>query len=508
MRASIIVLGLVLGGCAATRYHYDPPAQAIPAAWKNAHLADLLGRIQPERPVVAPTEVPPQLSQVPAAAPWWAVFNDTTLTRLETQANTLNFSTRAAVARVEQARAQLRIADAQRSPVIAIAPSTYYSQLSALRPRQASAIPAVAVQQQQFYVPVNVNYEVDLWGRLRRNKQAADANLQATEDDEQAVRLTIAADAANTYFSLRGLDAELLVLDSARQARRYNVQLTSARFKAGVDNEIGVRRAETELANVEASAVELRRQRAGLVASLSTLTGRPASSFVLPSVQPDSVGPVIPLPDRQPVPATPPGPLLPPPPAIPANVPAQLLARRPDLRRAERLSAAADLRAKSARLARLPTIQLNGYLGPQTTNIGDLPKLASAYTYYVGGGVNIPIFDGGRLRGNQQLAEAQTSEVVANSRNLTLTAYEEVETALADVASSRAQLAAQQRALRAARLAGRLTLERYRRGLTDYFAVVDADRQTLDAARLVVQTQTTQLRAAVQLVRTLGGGWQ
>jgi multidrug efflux system outer membrane protein len=211
---------------------------------------------------------------------------------------------------------------------------------------------------------------------------------------------------------------------------------------------------------------------------------------------------------QQPIPAAPPGPLLPAPPTIPANVPAQLLARRPDLRRAERLSAAADLRAKSARLARLPTLQLNGYLGPQTTNVGDLPKLASAYTYYVGGGFNIPIFDGGRLRGNQQLAEAQTAEVVANSRNLTLTAYEEVETALADVASSRAQLAAQQRALRAARLAGRLTLERYRSGLTDYFAVVDADRQTLDAARLVVQTQTTQLRAAVQLIRTLGGGWQ
>jgi multidrug efflux system outer membrane protein len=466
-----------------------------------------LGRIQPERPVVAPTEAPPQLSQVPAAGPWWAVFNDTTLTRLETQANALNFSTRAAVARVEQARAQLRIASAQRAPVVAIAPSTYYSQLSALRPRQASAIPAVAVQQQQFYVPVNVNYEVDLWGRLRRNAQAADANLQATEDDEQAVRLTVAADAANAYFSLRGLDAELLVLDSARQARRYNVQLTNARFTAGVDNEIGVRRAETELANVEASAVELRRQRAGLVASLSTLTGRPASSFVLPSVQPDSVGPINPLPTKQ-VPATPPGPLLPAPPVIPANVPAQLLARRPDLRRAERLSAAADLRAKAARLARLPTLQLNGYLGPQTTNVGDLPKLASAYTYYVGGGFNIPIFDGGRLRGNQQLAEAQTNEVVATFRNLTLTAYEEVETALADVASSQAQLAAQQRALRAARLAGRLTLERYRRGLTDYFAVVDADRQTLDAARLVVQTQTTQLRAAVQLVRTLGGGWQ
>ncbi len=153
-------------------------------------------------------------------------------------------------------------------------------------------------------------------------------------------------------------------------------------------------------------------------------------------------------------------------------------------------------------------MQLNGFIGPQTNQIGDLPKISQGYTYYIGGGINIPIFDGGRLRGNQQLAEAQTREVSATYQGLALTAYEEVETALADVASSQAQLSAQQRALRAARLAGRLTLERYRRGLTDYFAVVDADRQTLDAARLVVQTQTTQLRAAVQLVRTLGGGWQ
>ncbi|MGI4733988.1 MAG: efflux transporter outer membrane subunit [Janthinobacterium lividum] len=506
MRIPLILVGLALGGCAATHHQYDPPAQPVPTAWKNAHPADSLGRIQPEVAVAAPNAVP-QLGQLPAVAPWWAVFNDTTLTRLENQANVLNFTTRAAVTRVEQARAQLRIADAQRSPIVAAAPSVYHSVLSANRPVQSSIIQPVSVPQTQFYVPLNVSYEVDLWGRLRRGAQAATANLLANEADEQAVRLTVAADAANSYYSLRGLDAELLVLDSARQARRYNVQLTNARFKAGVDNEIGFRRAETELANVEASAVELRRQRAGLVASLSTLTGRPASSFTVPSVLPDSVSASSALPDQR-VPSASAAPLLPTPPRIPATLPAQLLTRRPDLRRAERLTAAADLRADAARLARLPTIQLNGFVGPQSARIGDLPNVTSSYTYYVGGGLNIPIFDGGRLRGNQQLAEAQTREVSATYQGLTLTAYEEVETALADVAFSQAQLVAQQRALRAARLAGRLTLERYRRGLIDYFAVVDADRQTLDAARLVVQTQTTQLRAAVQLVRTLGGGWQ
>ncbi len=505
----IVFIGL-LSGCAAMHYRYNPPAVPVPTAFKNTGPVDTLGRGRPEvpAPVTADT-TRRELAQVPALPAWWALFNDTTLTRLENLVATQNFTTRAALARIDQARAQLRIADAQRSPVIALAPSSYQSQLSALRPVQSAAIPATAVGQTQFYVPLNVSYEVDLWGRLRRGAQAATATEQASEADAQAVRLGASADAANTYYSLRGLDAELLVLDSARQARRYNVALTQARFQAGVDNEIGYRRAQTELATVEASAIELRRQRAGLVASLATLTGRPASSFTLPSLAPDSVSYQSALPQNGRSPAASAGPaLLPPLPAVPASLPAGLLARRPDLRRAERQLAAANLRADAAHLARLPTLLLNGYVGPQTTSLGDLPKVGNAYTYYVGGGLNIPIFDGGRLRGAQQLAQAQGRESEALYQSTALTAFEEVETALADVQAGAAQLAAQQRALRAARLAGRLTLERYRQGLSDYFAVVDADRQTLDAARLVVQTQATQLRAAVQLVRALGGGWE
>jgi multidrug efflux system outer membrane protein len=513
MRVSLVLLGLLMGGCAVTHYRYDQPAVPVPAAWKNTAPVDSLGRGRPEVPAVATVDTAAnrQLAQVPSLPAWWTVFNDSSFTRLETQASALNFTTRAALARIEQARAQLRIAEAQRSPVIALAPSTYHSQLSALRPVQSSVIPAIAVPQTQFYVPLNVNYEVDLWGRLKRGAQAARATEQASEADEQAIRLSVSGDVGNAYFSLRGLDAELLVLDSARQARRYNVQLTNARFVAGVDNEIGVRRAQTELANVEASAIELRRQRAGLVASLATLTGRPASSFALASLAPDSVSYHSALPlnrnDAAPVSSTIPA-LLPPLPLIPVNVPASLLARRPDLRRQERLLAAADLRASQARLNRLPTLLLNGFVGPQTNRLGDLPKVSDGLTYYVGGGLNIPLFDGGRLRGAEQLARAQGQEQIALYQSTALTAYEEVETALADVRASEAQLAAQQRALTAARLAGRLTLERYRRGLIDYFAVVDADRQTLDAARLVVQTQSAQLRAAVQLVRALGGGWQ
>jgi multidrug efflux system outer membrane protein len=193
---------------------------------------------------------------------------------------------------------------------------------------------------------------------------------------------------------------------------------------------------------------------------------------------------------------------------VPLALPAALLARRPDLRRAERQLAAANARADAAHLARRPTVQLNGYIGPQSATLARLPQITNGYTYYLGGGLAIPIFNGGRLRGNEQLAQAQYRELEAQYRGTALTAFQDVETALANVRLSTAQLAAQQRALRAARQAGRLTEVRYRSGLTNYFEVVDADRQTLDAARLVAQTQAAQLRYHVLLVRALGGTWQ
>ncbi|AMJ66247.1 hypothetical protein AXW84_12975 [Hymenobacter sp. PAMC 26628] len=502
---------MLLSGCAASHYRYEPPAVAVPAAFKNAEPVDLRGRARAEVPAPLRADAGRELPQVPRLPAWWAVFNDSSLTRLEGQVSALNFATRAAVARIDQARAQLRVANAQRVPVVALAPSLYTTQLSALRPVQSSVIPAVAVQQNQFYVPLNVSYEVDLWGRLKRGAQAALATEQASEADEQTVRLSTSADAATYYFNIRGLDAELLVLDSARQAYRYNVQLTNARFRAGVDNEIGVRYAQAQLATVEGSAVELRRQRAGLVALLATLTGRPASSFALLSLTPDSVS-YRGLPPRR---GSRPGaaqsglpPLLVPLPSIPATLPASLLLRRPDVRYQERLLAAAGLRADQARLNRLPTLLLNGFIGPQSARLAELPKVGNGLTYYVGGGFNVPLFDGGRLRGAEQLARAQGRELAAAYQGTALTAYEEVETALANVRAGQAQLAAQQRALAAARLAGSLTLERYLSGLSDYFAVVVADNQTLTTARLVAQTQTTQLQAAVALVRALGGSWQ
>ena len=466
---------------------YAPPSLPTPAAWKN--VADTLTAASPPAAVASstlPGTAPPTVDNPPAPASWWTLFNDPGLNALEQQATAQNFRLQAALARVESARANVRVASSYRSPLVTVDPQVYRSRLSALRPLPFPvAASSAGVVQTQYYIPVNASYEFDVWGRIRGSIRAADADAQVQEANRRTVLLSLAADAATYYFSIRGLDAQLQVLDTARLDRRRSLALTRARYQAGVDNEIAVHRAETELANVDASVAETRRQRQGLEASLATVVGVPASGF---AVAPQA------------------GPLVAP--RVPASLPAALLARRPDLQQAERRLAAASARVDVAKLTRLPTVRLNGYLGPQSARIGDLPRVADNYTYYVGGGVSIPVLNGGRNRANEQVARSEAEALVAEYRQAALVAFQEAETGQADVRQYQAQVAARQRAYRAARLASALTKERYRAGLTSYFEVVDADRQTLDAATLLTQAQSNLLGASVALVRALGGGWE
>ncbi|WP_460504346.1 TolC family protein, partial [Hymenobacter agri] len=188
----------------------------------------------------------------------------------------------AAVARVESARANVRVANSYRAPLVTVDPQVYRSRLSALRPLPFPvASNNLGVVQTQYYIPINASYEFDVWGRIRSSIRAADADAQEPEANRRTVLLSLTADAATYYFNIRGLDAQLLVLDTARLDRQRSLELTRARYQAGVDNEIALHRAETELANVDASVVETRRQRLGLEASLATVLGVPASGFAV-----------------------------------------------------------------------------------------------------------------------------------------------------------------------------------------------------------------------------------
>jgi multidrug efflux system outer membrane protein len=481
LRLSPFLLIALLASCVRPP-SYAPPSLPTPVAWKNT--ADSLTVATP--PAAVASSPPPTVDNPPAPGSWWTLFNDTGLNTLEQRATAGNFSLQAALARVESARANVRVANSYRSPLVTVDPQVYRSRLSGLRPLPFPvATNNLGVVQTQYYIPINASYEFDVWGRIRSSIRAAEADAQVQEANRRTVLLSLTADAANYYFNIRGLDAQLLVLDTARLDRQRSLDLTRARYQAGVDNEIAVHRAETELANVDASVIETRRQRLGLEASLATVLGQPASGF---AVAPQT------------------GPLAAP--VVPASLPAALLARRPDLQQAERRLAAASARVDVAKLTRLPTVRLNGFLGPQSAKIGDLARVADNYTYYVGGGVSIPVFNGGRNRANEQVARSESEALVADYRQAALVAFQEVETSQADVRQYQAQAAARQRAYRAARLASALTKERYRAGLTTYFEVVDADRQTLDAATLLTQAQSNLLGASVALVRALGGGWE
>ena len=481
LRLSPFLLLLLLASCVRPP-SYAPPSLPTPAAWKNA--ADSLTAATP--PAAVASSTPPVVDNPPAPASWWTLFNDPGLNTLEQQATAQNFSLQAALARVEAARANVRVASSYRSPLVTVDPQVYRSRLSGLRPLPFPvANSGQGVVQTQYYIPINASYEFDVWGRIRSSIRAAEADAQVQEANRRTVLLSLTADAATYYFTIRGLDAQLLVLDTARLDRQRSLALTRARYQAGVDNEIAVHRAETELANVDASVIETRRQRLGLEASLATVLGVPASGFAVPA----QAGPLAA-------------------PVVPVSLPAALLARRPDLQQAERRLAAASARVDVAKLTRLPTVRLNGYLGPQSAKIGDLARVADNYTYYVGGGVSIPVFNGGRNRANEQVARSEAEALVADYRQAALVAFQEVETSQADVRQYQAQVAARQRAYRAARLASALTKERYRAGLTTYFEVVDADRQTLDAATVLTQAQSNLLGASIALVRALGGGWE
>ena len=481
LRLSPFLLIALLASCVRPP-SYAPPSLPTPAAWKNT--PDSLTAATP--PAAVTSSTPPTVDNPPAPGSWWMLFNDAALNTLEQQATAQNFSLQAAFSRLEAARANVRVASSYRSPLLSVDPQVYRARLSALRPLPFPvAASSAGVVQMQYYIPINASYEFDVWGRIRSSIRAAEADVQVQDANRRTVQLSLTADAATYYFSIRGLDAQLLVLDTARLDRQRSLGLARARYQAGVDNEIAVHRAETELANVDASVIETRRQRLGLEASLATVLGVPASGFAVAA----QAGPLTA-------------------PVVPASLPAALLARRPDLQQAERRLAAASARVDVATLTRLPTVRLNGYLGPQSAKFGDLARVADNYTYYVGGGVSIPVFNGGRNRANEQVARSESEALVADYRQAALVAFQEAETSQADVRQYQAQVAARARAYRAARLASALTKARYRAGLTNYFEVVDADRQTLEAATLLTQAQSNLLSASVALVRALGGGWE
>ncbi len=459
---------LLLSGCAVGP-DYKRPTSAAPAHYK----AEELGSWKEGQP----------LDQVPKGD-WWSVFGDETLDDLQRRAAAANQQLKAAVARVEQARATARVARSELLPTLNADPSWTRQRYS---PNQVPSFGGVTAN--SFNAPLDLSYEIDLWGRVRRGFEGAHAEAQASIASFHNVLITLHADVAQNFFVLRALDAEIATVARTVSLRKEQVQLVRSRFEGGIGNQLDVSRAETELATTEAEDASLARRRAELENALAILVGENPSTFRLAAITGDEGMKWNPQP-----------------PAIPAGLPGDLLERRPDVSEAERQLAAANARIGVAKAAFFPSVHLTGSGGYLSGDIDNLFNWDSR-VWSIGPSVSLPIFAGGRNLAGYKRSKSAYEEAIAQYRQRILVAFGDAENSLAGIRHLADQAGAQDRAVASARRAAELAGERYRSGIVSYLEVVDANREELQAERGRAQLTGERLTAAVQLIKALGGGW-
>ncbi|MDB6124108.1 MAG: efflux system, outer rane lipoprotein NodT family [Pedosphaera sp.] len=463
----LITASLLFSGCAVGPDYKKPQAAVMPTTYKEGTNEWKLAEPQAHLPKGA----------------WWELFGDTELNRLEQKAAAANQELKIAVASFEQARSLLDIARAGRFPRLDLSSSAVRQRDSANRPINGISN-GRADTYNNYNAALDLSYELDVWGRVRRGIEAAAATVQADAADVESVRLAIQAEVANDYFNLRTLDAETILLKSSIEVFKKSLQLTRNRRAGGIATDLDVSEAETILKTTEAQVPVIALQRARTEHALAVLTGQPASSFAEPEKPIDLA-----------------------PPTIPFGIPSELLERRPDIAAAERRMAAANAGIGVAKAAFFPTIKFNGLAGLQSVDIGTLFNWPSRI-WAVGPSIKLPIFEGGENRANLRRVQAVYDENVARYRQSVLVAFADVEDNLA----AQHLLATEQEAEAAALKSAQKTLEiannRYHAGLVTYLEVATAQNAALDRERTHVRLRGEQLVSVVALIKSLGGGWQ
>ena len=471
---ALLALAL-LGGCTVGPAYHPAAAlgtNAMPAAFQGAAGATNGAVWQPGQPS----------AHLPRGA-WWQIFGDPELNRLESLAAANNQELAAAVARFEQARALVNVARADFFPHLSADPSASRQRTSVNQPFLGKPV-GFSATYDNFTVPLDAGWEPDLWGRIRRQVEAARAQLAASADDTEAVKLSLQAELATDHFTLRAQDAEYDLLQRTVTAYQLSLQLTRNRRAGGIASDLDVSQAETQLRTAQAQLPAVDRSRTKLRHALATLCGQPATGF---AVAPADVG----------IPGVP---------SIPVALPSELLERRPDVAAAERRMAAANAAVGVAQTAFYPRLVLNGTAGLQSLDAGTLFESPSRL-WAVGPSLQWPLFTGGRLRAQLAAARASYAETVAHYRQTVLSAFEETEDQLAAQRLLASQLDAEEAALAAARHTLEIANNRYKAGLVTYLEVATAQSAALDHERTVVELRDERLATSVALIRAMGGGW-
>jgi NodT family efflux transporter outer membrane factor (OMF) lipoprotein len=413
---------------------------------------------------------------------WWKIFGDAELNTLELQVAANNQDLKAADARFREARALIRFNHASLFPTVGTAPFAGGLRESTNRPyfsTTASRGNGVG----DIQLPIDLNYEIDVWGRVRRTVSAAREEAQASAGDRQTVLLSLQAELAVDYFEARSADAQEKLLNDTVQSYEEAFRITTNRFEGGVAPKSDVDQAQTQLEAAKVQARDITLQRAQFEHAIAVLLGEPPASFTLTGA---------PLDAR--------------PPVIPPGLPSELLERRPDIASAERRVAEANDRIGIARAAFYPTISLSGSIGVESTSFANLFDPASLL-WAIGPTLSQTIFDAGRRAAVSEQANASYDETVANYRQTTLTAFQQVEDNLIALRVLQQESENQHQATLAAQSAEQIFNNRYVGGLDTYLQVVTAQTTALTNERNDIDIMRRQMDASVLLIKALGGGW-
>ncbi len=466
MRLAAIAAAALLAGCAATAPTPETPRFELPAAW----------RLEPGWREAAPDDAQPR-------GAWWQRFGDAQLDALQQQAQAASPTVAAALARLEQARAQVDVASAGLFPQVTLGARAQRLQISANRPLTNYNSANFQTVQSDYQLNFNVAYEADLWGRVRGTVDAARAGAEQSAADLENARLVLAADLAANYFNLRELDIELDVLRQSIALQRRALELAKARHELGATSGLDVAQQQALLDSTLTQVDVLRRQRDQFEHAIATLTGQPAPLFTLP-------------PETGPRSA----------PAVPLGVPADLLQRRPDIASAQRAMAAANAQIGVARAAYYPTVTIGPSFGYDSRSWATLFDAPSAL-WSIGVALTQPLFDAGRADANVAFSSAAYKLAAANYRRVVLTAMQEVQDGISGAAALDSALAQSQLAVASAQRVLQLATDRYEGGAASYSDVITAQQSLLTAQRQAAQLLGQRLLVTVQLVKALGGAW-
>jgi NodT family efflux transporter outer membrane factor (OMF) lipoprotein len=422
-----------------------PPAfkEAPPAGWKEAQPNDGALRGQ-----------------------WWKVYNDPRLDALEDQVSISNQNVLAAEAQFRAAKAAVSVARGGLFPTATAAPSGTRSRTGGL-----------------YTIPVDVAWQIDIWGSIRRGVAANSALAQASAAQLENARLLYQAELAGDYFQIQGFDASQQLLDATVKSYERNVQLTQDRFDGGVASQGDVALAQTQLETARVELADLGVGRAQFEHAVAVLTGKPPSDLSIPTAPNQA-----------------------PPPVSSIGIPSALLERRPDIAAAERQVAAANEQIGIAKAALYPSLAISAGGGSQTTVIGDLLTWPSRF-WSVGPQLAETLFDAGKRRAQVKVTQAAYDATVANYRQTVLTAFQQVEDSLAQLRILSEEGVIADRAVKSAQQSLDISTAQYTGGIANYLQVITAQTSLLQNQRSVVDILMRRMAASVSLIQALGGGW-